>query len=442
MTAGNTIYLVHVSDSGTNIGTYTITTGPNHPSGAGMNVLYGSGFPGTSYNTIRSYTTGTDYIQISGASSTNTVVPLYPYAAISAIGTTGVRTTYTLPGPPTTPDMLTITQDVNVRGTTFENSYVEITTTVTNNGTSSVNVGIRYLWDMEIVADDGPTFQAINPDGNVLTTESEFIPPNFVAYQIVDNDVNPSPPTFIVFGTATGPTSLVPRPNTPNDLKYVGWGTAFSSAFDYTINPNRVIADTNVDNDSAVLYYWGQNSNSAIVIPAGGSITRSASLFSTKPGVAPPFINDTACIQVIRVFDSCYQTFERTTSFYLPCLDDNVTCDVSGGTCQVLRVSEPDSEGNVQALVRAILILELDTGISFRRPIRRVFTYTTTVTLNAPTGSRVSCEIGETSCTCEPVQNHTITCTIQANIIARSKGLVYLEVPYISLCEPTPCNSL
>ena len=57
------------------------------------------------------------------------------------------RTTYTLAGPPQTPDKLTIVQDVNTHGTTFQTSTVEVTTTITNNGSSSGVHRAALLWD-------------------------------------------------------------------------------------------------------------------------------------------------------------------------------------------------------------------------------------------------------------------------------------------------------
>ncbi len=50
-TVGNGIFRVHMEDSpgqGAGVGTFTITTGPDHPAGEGKNVLFGDGFPGTS----------------------------------------------------------------------------------------------------------------------------------------------------------------------------------------------------------------------------------------------------------------------------------------------------------------------------------------------------------------------------------------------------------
>lgn len=54
----------------------------------------------------------------------------------------------------TLPDALTIVQDVNVHGTTFETSTVEVTTTITNNAGAPVALGLRYLWDTQIGIDD------------------------------------------------------------------------------------------------------------------------------------------------------------------------------------------------------------------------------------------------------------------------------------------------
>ena len=214
--AGNDFYQVFVNaDQAAGIGQYTIMTGNNHPvtisTGEPKNVLFGNGEPSTSYNTIFSYTTGTAYVAVSDFSSRPGLVVLDPTtpgitATVTPLGSTGYRTTYTLAGPPQTPDKLTIVQDVNTHGTTFETSTVEVTTTITNNGSSPVAIGLRYLWDTQIGEDDGPTFQQLNPDAPVLLTEKSFTSPSFGFYRIQDNDGNETTPLFSVFGTVTQPT--------------------------------------------------------------------------------------------------------------------------------------------------------------------------------------------------------------------------------------------
>ena len=290
VSGGNSIYSVHVQDiAGLGVGLYTATTGAGHPSGSGLNVLFGGGAPGTTFNTIRSYTTGTDYVQDGFKSSVNAVVLLGPFGSVTPIGATGFRTTYVLPGPPVTPDALTIISDVNVNGTTFADSTVEVTTTVMNNGASPVDIGIRYHWDFQIGSDDGPTFQEISPNGAVRILESEFLAPVFDSYRIEDNDTNASPPTFNVLGTVTGPPTVVPTPTAPDLLQYVCWPSAFGTAFEYTVNPARDIATTASDcrgsagGDVAVHYFFGHDAASATSIAPATSHTVSASLFLTPP---------------------------------------------------------------------------------------------------------------------------------------------------------------
>lgn len=170
--------------------------------------------------------------------------------------------------------------DVNLNGTTFEDSTIEVTTTVVNNGLTPVTIGIRYLLDFQIGADDGPFFQAMNPDGPVLTHETEFLNPLFESFRIEDNDRNPNPPTFNVFGTVTGPATVVPPPTPPDLLQYVDWANAFQTAFEYTVDPNLEIASPG---DSAVHYFFGHNLASAITLLPEGRVTVSASLFLTLP---------------------------------------------------------------------------------------------------------------------------------------------------------------
>lgn len=294
VTGSNDFYRVHVEeDSGWGRGQYTATTGSRHPAGAGLNVLFGSGSPGTSFNTIRSYTSGTDYIQDDGKSSAFNTTWLDPYAVVTPIGTTGYRTTYTLPGQPSTPDRMTIVSDVNVNGDTFENSSIEVATSIINTGPTTLSVGVRYLWDYQIGRDDGPTFQALSPDASTRTREAEFQPPTFLDYRILDNDVNESPPTFSVLGSATGPDTVVPLPTTPGRLQYTCWPSSVGTAFEYTVDPDQDVATPGSGcggsgGDSAVLYYFGHNAANAIVIPPGATNTVSASIFLLPPPPAIP----------------------------------------------------------------------------------------------------------------------------------------------------------
>jgi hypothetical protein len=295
---GNNFYEVFVTNTAAaGIGQYTVMTGPDHPvtvsTGSAKNVLFGDGTPGTSYNTIHSYTSGTNYVN-AGDVVTGSIAldPTQPgiTASVAALGTTGFRTTYNLSGPPNTPDELTIVQDVNTHGTTFATSTVEVTTTITNNGSSPVSLGVRYLWDTQIGQDDGPTFQPLSPDAAVLLTEKAFSPPAFSFYRIQDNDGNATTPLFSVFGTVTGPNTITPAPTAPDLLENASWPGSVDSPFAYTVNPSLDVSSGNQPiNDNAVLYYWGATQATAIVLAPGASRTFSQSLVSAEANAPPPF---------------------------------------------------------------------------------------------------------------------------------------------------------
>lgn len=300
--AGNPYYQVFVNGTqGSGFGQYTVMTGPQHPvtisTGSAQNVIYGDGTPGTSFNTIRSYTTHTDYTQ-EGASPESgfTDFVLDPtHAGVTgtneAIGSTGFRTTYVLGGPPNTPDKLTIVQVVNVHGTTFQNSTVEVTTTITNNGSSSVQLGLRYLWDTQIGHDDGPTFAPRSPDSSPLIDEATFAPPTFSFYRLEDNDRNTPTPLFDVYGTVTGPTGVTPAPTPPEVLMNASWPNSVGTSFTYTTSPTHDVATSAGDNDNAVLYFWGKTAGTAITLAPGESKSFSQSLVSGETNAPPPFNN-------------------------------------------------------------------------------------------------------------------------------------------------------
>jgi hypothetical protein len=286
---GNTIYTVCVDDIG-QIGRYTARTGPAHPV-PNRNVLFGGegSAPGTSFNSYRSFTSGTTYTQglAVGGVNMNAFAP-----TTTTIGTTGVRTTWQITGV----DNLRIVQDVNVNGTTFNDSNIEVTTTITNTGTESRALGIRYLWDYQIGLDDGPTFQERNPDGPVRIHEAEFRPVVFEYYEIEDNDfADPTSPIYTVLGTALGPGNVTPAPTAPTQITYGCWQDAVSTAFDYSIVPGRDVATMaspcggGRGGDNTTIYWWGRDADSARTLAPDQSVTERALLFATLPDQPPPF---------------------------------------------------------------------------------------------------------------------------------------------------------
>jgi hypothetical protein len=287
--AGNTIYVVCVDDIGS-IGRYTARTGEAHPVPS-RNVLFAgeSSAPGTSFNSYRSFTSGLTYTQgaVSGGTNLNAFAPV-----TEPIGSTGVRTTWQVTGA----DDLRIVQVVNVNGTTLSDSNIEVTTTITNTGSSAAAVGIRYLWDYQIGQDDGPTFRERFPDGPARIHEAEFRPAPFQYYEIEDNEfADPTSPLYTVLGTGNGPTTVTPSPTTPTQITYGCWPEAFSTAFDYAIVPGRDVATVASPcgaargGDNTTIYWWGRDAQSARTLGPSASVTERALLFATEPDAPPPF---------------------------------------------------------------------------------------------------------------------------------------------------------
>lgn len=291
----NGIFDVFVNNTGIAIGTYTVGTGANHPAtlaeGAPQNILFGaiSGKPWSSFNTIRSYTTQTDYVL--GYSPSNpssySVINISAYSTgTTIINANEVETTWELLGMPATPDKLKIIQNIKIIGTQFSDSSVKVSILVTNQDTNSVSLGIRYFMDFMIGNDDGPTFASVNPNGPILTKETTFQLPEFESYVIRNNDSNTNPPTHFIDGTVQGSSGS--ENTVPGILQYVSWSLASKSAYDYTVDPNREIAGLGPDNDSAVSYLFGPDAASAYSITSQQTLFIAASLFINLPGIPNP----------------------------------------------------------------------------------------------------------------------------------------------------------
>ncbi len=285
---GNDVFRVFVEENwGLGVGSLTAQSGPKHPAGAGRNLLFGNGTPGTSYLILRHIDRGSDpretvlkdYVQ--GSLLTHpTEQPLDDVLeAIEPIGETGVRLTWDS-------GTFDMTQDIVVHGTTAADSSVEVTTRITP---ADVRDGfqLQYLWDVALGADDGPVLQSqtastqYRPFEPVNTTE-QLISATTDSVALADNDQSGAPPTLAVGITTRGPGVVTPAPTAPETQKYVCWPEAIYGRFgaydpddSYDIStPSSGCTNSNGKNDSAVLTNWSAEAT------AGQPITFSASLFA------------------------------------------------------------------------------------------------------------------------------------------------------------------
>jgi len=253
LTAGNGYLTVHIqSTPGSGVGEFTVTDA------TGANVLFGGGHPGTSYTTIHSYNTNTDYVQGTGKSGYS----IDAFGSVKPIGSTGFEVSYRLPGAPVTPDKMTIVQDIVVTGDAAEDTQVSVTTSVVDTGDTPEQIGVRYLWDYDLSGDDGPVLNLST--GGKASTETEVASTNATvvgstgASAASGGGINPS----------TGPT--------PDSVQYVAWNSAYHTPFNYTVNPSQLAGGK----DSAVVTSFGSTPAGAIAISPGGAASFSTSLIA------------------------------------------------------------------------------------------------------------------------------------------------------------------
>jgi hypothetical protein len=323
-TGGNDQYQVAVENvpGGVGLGVYTVATGFMHPvagSFGTQDLLVGRGIPGTSFTTVRSYTSGTDYVQRNGLTLASGAPPTLSLEAFVAAGEeaisvgdplspSGFVTIYRPGGVAAAPDDLVITQTAAAVGSAFDDSAVVIRTEITNNGGAPVSVGVRYLWDLVVGAgDDGPTFAAKGPDAAALGADTEFAGPAFTSFEATDNNDpgycwgfgNWPTPYYAVQGSVAGPASL--RPSPPTRLTYVSWPDASGLAgkygwviparntFDYQAAGMDVSTCLTSLDDAGVAYWWGDTAANALTIEPGATVAVAAYLFAHPPGTPPVF---------------------------------------------------------------------------------------------------------------------------------------------------------
>ncbi len=274
----NGIYTLSVENEtgSSGVGTYTVSTGDDHPQ-PNQDVLYDgvAQDPWSSYLTVRDYNASKDYVSTSATPSSGfTVVNLDGYLdSVSEVGDE-VTTTWT------TAEGLTIEQVTAIEGTDLDDSRVRVTTTITNNSEGAIDVGIRYEWDLMIADSDDSWFRERNPDSDWIYTQISYEPPGFKMFETTND---PASPIFSVFGSVSQPATLTPPPTPPTRLVYASWEEAYDAAFDYTHAPGESIYG-----DSAVLYYWGVSGDATpITLSVGGSTSVTQYLFALPPGEEP-----------------------------------------------------------------------------------------------------------------------------------------------------------
>lgn len=318
-TASNRIYKISVEDTiGKGVGLYTVRTDSSHPISRRFNkpqdLLVGG--PklqvGTSYTTVRSYNTNVDYVQSELARSEgdftafwldpifvkdDAVLPTADFFKPLANGR-GYRVIYALPGFSNARDEMDIIQKIEIHGTDFGDSWVEISTMVRNTGARQLRIGIRYMWDVAVGGDDGPELIENVFNTSLGQNEASFDWLNFAFFMTRANDfIGLTSPGYNIFGSVLTPTNLLRAPFQPTRFQIVSWPRAFFKAFDYEVHPDLNITrddprdPTVIGGDVGVQYFWGETRDRALTIEPGDSIQVTQGIFGGLPDDRPGLLD-------------------------------------------------------------------------------------------------------------------------------------------------------
>jgi hypothetical protein len=270
-TAGNGFYTVVVEDAQgkSGIGVFAAEAGPAHPAGGGKSILFQGDAAGNkhgSYITVRSWTTGTDYVQTEAPVASGNLVTRLDAFGGTALLDAALRTTYDV----TAQDQLSIVWDARVDGT-GEASAIVLRVEIGNTGDIPVALGVRYLLDLELAGDDGPAFGPADAAGLGMNEISYTSLPEF-------RIESSTPVTLGIFGRGA---------RVPDKVTFAYWPEASGAAFDYETDERDIASDSSA-NDSALLVFFGAREADAIVLAPGGSAELAITLSHRRLAAGVP----------------------------------------------------------------------------------------------------------------------------------------------------------
>lgn len=151
------------------------------------------------------------------------------------------------------------------------------------------------------------------------------------------------------------------------------------------------------------------------------------------------------CIETTRIYDSCAFEEEQQKTFNLPnsIEDQCIHCKVTETKYSILDITKIDEQQDlINVKLRIEAILGFISNCSNDPIFKKVVYFDKSITLIAPEGSDVSCDINTTACECiQSNCGHTLTCIVKIVAVVKSKKLVQFQVPFLGNCEPSSCSS-
>lgn len=255
------------------------------------------------------------------------------------------------------------------------------------------------------------------------------------------------------------PSNLAVRPN--RQYVYVTIGDLNIVDIIFTGN-NRVVATVEVgslplgiaftpDGNFAYVTNLGSSDISVIdaasntvvdIIPVYAPMNIAIANVPKSPTPSP---SGKMCIETTRIYDSCAFEEEQQKTFNLPnsIEDQCIHCKVTETKYSILDITKIDEQQDlINVKLRIEAILGFISNSSNDPTFKKVVYFDKSITLIAPEGSDVSCDINTTACECiQSNCDHKLTCIVKIVAVIKSKKLVQIQVPFLGNCEPSSCSS-
>ncbi len=242
----NGYFIVTVDTYSSDMGSFTIATGDQHPNGR-QDVFYDGEdmYPGTSFFAVTLPQFNTSY----GTEPSLYAPEGYSYTCLCELDHTISNTSNTVSITWDLGNGVKLVSEVILYGNSLNNSFVEHRLRIINNNGFDLEVWIKDMWDIMIDGEDGSVIRFWNENGPVtgwLTNETYITDfSNIKFWQTTNDNENP---LFYIWGSISLPQGAT----TPTAFIYADWSKANDDAWNVSVDPGYYIKG----DDTSVAYLW------------------------------------------------------------------------------------------------------------------------------------------------------------------------------------------
>lgn len=170
--------------------------------------------------------------------------------------------------------------------------------------------------------------------------------------------------------------------------------------------------------------------------------------------MASPQPTRTECIEVLKVYDFCFQSERRDNvctplGTCMPTPGATVTCTITAVDCVEVGRTVPDASGRANVTLAVTVTYNLEVFAPGATTPECTFTdlifaFTKEIRLCAPTtpfATTIMCSVPSFACSCL-ILGPNICCTFDLCIVVQSVAPVKLLVPTFGFCVPAVCEAV